>query len=184
MLFYLRRKLKKVYICVSLNQKRKVMKIVGVDLEDYIVSIEENGVVFPIYFGNEYCFSFIEEYLQKHAAIMAASLPFWRIETSREPFIMGYENIINRLDLTGKYPNDSIESLKNRVKKEYDEWVSLGVEPQKQGFKLPLFGKRSIIEKYKIPSDVVDSDFYIVKLMNRVHEYMASQREARDSRNL
>lgn len=160
------------------------MKVTKIDNEDYNVFIEENGVEFPIYYGNERCLSFVKEYIEKHSAIIAAGLPFWHNHNSREYFLLRYESVVEKLDLTGKYPVNSIESLKNRVQEEYEKWVSVGIEPQRQTFKIPIFPKRGIMEKYQIPPEVADKyDFYVFKLMDRVREYQASQREERDSGN-
>lgn len=159
------------------------MKITKIDNEDYNVFIEENGVEFPIYYANEYVLNFIRDYIEKHTAVIAAGLDFWRLEDNRDSFSLGYETILRKVDFTGKYPVNSIESLKIRVKEKYDFWIANGIEPQRQKFKIPLFSKRGIMEKYQIPPEVAEYDFYVFKLMDQVCEYKASQREKRDSGN-
>lgn len=159
------------------------MKITKIDNEDYNVFIEENGVEFPIYYAHERVLAYIEVYIKKHAAVIAAGLDFWRLEDNRDSFSLGYETILRKVDITGKYPVDSIESLNVRVKEEYDFWIANGIEPQRQVFKIPLLSKRGIMEKYQIPTEVSDYDFYVFKLFDAVRSYQASQREERDSGN-
>ena len=146
------------------------MKIVNIDTEDFVVFVEENGVIFPIYYAADVVLSFVEKQIKRNLELISSGIEFWVVYDPRDPFILGYDKLMKK--------DDSIDTLKEGVKEEYESFKSFGILPKKDTFSVPTKGA---IEKYKIPEDKVEMDFYVFRLMNAVRNFISAQREDRET---